>query len=309
MTHPAVDSAQFAPRVVVFGDVIDDIMVRPHRTPEGDTNTPSSIRQLPGGAAANVSAWFGSAGVAVDFIGRVGAIDRDYHAGFLAEFGVRAHLTPDATRPTGTIIVIVDDNDSRTVLTERGANRVLTPHDVPDSLLDGAAALYFTGYTVFSGQHDPEGTIDSFQHLMRRCRERCVPVVVDPGSARVLADFGVANFLRAVAGASVLLPNLPEGRALTGLDDPFDVATRLAKSFGVVAVTMGAKGSVVAVAGQPPVMIPVARVERADTTGAGDAFGAGFVTAWLEGASIAAAANAGARLAARAVTIVGGRPT
>ena len=297
------------PRVVVFGDVIDDIVVRPHRRPEGDTNTPSSIRQLPGGAAANVSAWFGSAGVAVDFIGRVGAIDCDYHAGFLAEFGVRAHLTADATRPTGTIIVIIDEDDSRTVLTERGANRVLTPHDVPDALLDGAAALYFTGYTVFSGQHDPEGTIAAFQDLLRRCRERGVPVVVDPGSARVLADFGVAHFLRAVAGASVLLPNLPEGRALTGLDDPLDVATRLADSFGVVAVTMGARGSVVAVSGQPPVLIPVSRVERADTTGAGDAFGAGFVTAWLEGASIAAAADAGARLAARAVTIVGGRPT
>ncbi|TFD05463.1 sugar kinase [Cryobacterium sp. TMT1-66-1] len=296
------------PRVVVFGDVIDDIVVRPHREPLVDTDTQSSIRQVPGGAAANVSAWLGSTGVAVDFIGRVGAIDCDYHAAFLADFGVRAHLTPDATRPTGTIIVIVDENEGRTVLIERGANRVLTPNDVPDSLLDGAAALYFTGYTVFSGQHDPEGTVDSFQHLLGRCRERGVPVVVDPGSGGQLADFGVAHFLRAVAGASVLLPNLPEGRALTGLEDPFDVATCLAESFGLVALTMGAEGAVVAVDGQPPVMVPAAGGDRTDASGAGDAFGAGFVAAWLEGASMTSAADAGSRLAARAIAIVGGRP-
>ncbi|MDJ0376360.1 PfkB family carbohydrate kinase [Cryobacterium sp. PH31-L1] len=278
------------PRVVVFGDVIDDIVVQPHLEPLVDTDTQSSIRQVPGGAAANVSAWLGSTGVAVDFIGRVGAIDCDYHAAFLADFGVRAHLTPDATRPTGTIIVIVDENEGRTVLIERGANRVLTPNDVPDSLLDGAAALYFP------------------QHLLGRCRERGVPVVVDPGSGGQLAEFGVAHFLRAVAGASVLLPNLPEGRALTGLDDPFDVATRLAESFGLVALTMGAEGAVVVVDGQPPVMVPAAGGDRTDASGAGDAFGAGFVAAWLEGASMTSAADAGSRLAARAIAIVGGRP-
>ena len=296
------------PRVVVFGDVIDDIVVRPHREPLVDTDTPSSIRQGAGGAAANVAAWLGSTGVEVDFIGRVGAIDCDYHAGFLGEFGVRAHLTPDATRPTGTIIVIVDENEGRTVLTERGANRVLTPHDVPDSMLDGAAALYFTGYTVFSGQHDPEGTVDSFQHLLGRCRERGVPVVVDPSSEGQLAEFGVANFLRAVEGASVVVPNLAEGRLLTGFVDPFDVAARLAVDFPVVALHLGADGAVVAARGRTPVLVPVVRVERSDFTGAGDAFAAGFVGAWLVDATIEAAADAGARLAARAITIVGGRP-
>jgi sugar/nucleoside kinase (ribokinase family) len=304
----ATSSQQPAPRIVVFGDVIDDIVVRPHREPQISADTPASIRQVPGGAAANVAAWFGSTGLAVDFIGRVGAIDCEYHAGFLADFGVRAHLTADSTRPTGTIIVIVDENEGRTILTERGANRVLTPHDVPDTLLDGAAALYFTGYTVFSGQHDPEGTIGSFQHLLDRCRERGVPVVVDPGSARLLTDFGVAHFLRAVAGASVLLPNLAEGRALAGLHDPLAVAAKLSGTFGVVALTMGVNGTIVAVTGQPPVLVPVARGERTDATGAGDAFGAGFVTAWLEGASMVAAVDAGSGLAARAITIVGGRP-
>lgn len=306
-----VDSASdpaFARRVVVFGDVIDDIVVRPHGEVWRDSDTAASIRQRPGGSAANVSAWLGSTGVIVDFIGRVGASDRDHHVRLLADFGVRAHLTPDPTRPTGTIIAIIDENDGRTVLTERGANRVLTPDDVPDHLLDGASALYFTGYTVFSGQHDPEGTIDSFQRLLGRCRVRGVPVVVDPGSAGFLADFGVADFLRAVSGASVLVPNLAEGRVLTGLDDPLDIAASLAETFVVVALTLGADGSVVVAPGQPPVVVPVAQTEGVDTTGAGDAFSAGFVTAWLEGEPIAAAADAGGRLAARASAVVGRRP-
>lgn len=304
----AVAGRQHTPRVVVFGDVIDDIVVHPHSDVRVDTHTAASIRRRPGGSAANVSAWLGNVGMEVDFVGRVGAVDRHRHERHLTDHGVRAHLIADETRPTGTIIVVMNEQNGRTTLVERGANRVLTPNDVPDALLQGAAALFFTGYSVFSGQHDPVGTIADFQEIVARCHLLGVSVVVDPGSVGFLEDFGADPFLQAVQGASVLLPNLTEGRLLTGLIDPLEVAAKLAESFAVVALTLGPDGIVIATAGAPAIIVPVARLERAGTIGVGDAFSAGFLAAWLTGEPCTSAANAGARLAARAIAIVGGRP-
>jgi len=53
-------------RIVVFGDVIDDIVVVPSGPIRPDTDTPSSIRNSPGGSAANAASWLGSAGAQVD---------------------------------------------------------------------------------------------------------------------------------------------------------------------------------------------------------------------------------------------------
>jgi len=304
----AVAVRQNVPRVVVFGDVIDDIVVHPHSGVRIGTHTAATIRRRPGGSAANVSAWLGNAGMEVDFVGRVGAVDRHRHEQHLSEHGVRAHLIADATRSTGTIIDIIHEGSGRSTLVERGANRVLTPNDVPDALLQGASALFFTGYSVFSGQHDPVGTVSDFQELLARCSLLGVSVVVDPGSVGFLEDFGTEPFLRAVHGASVLLPNLTEGRLLTGLIDPLDVAAKLAESFSVVALTLGPDGVVIATAGAPAVIVPVTRLERAGTIGVGDAFNAGFLAAWLTGEACTSAADFGARLAARAIGIVGGRP-
>jgi sugar/nucleoside kinase (ribokinase family) len=296
------------PRVVVFGDVIDDIVVHPHRGIRIGTHTAASIRRRPGGSAANVSAWLGSAGMEVDFVGRVGAVDRHRYERHLTDHGVRAHLIADETRPTGTIIDILNEPSGRSTLVERGANRVLTPNDVPDALLQGASALFFTGYSVFSGQHDPVGTVSDFQELLARCRLLGVSVVVDPGSVGFLEDFGTDPFLQAVRGASVMLPNLTEGRLLTGLSDPLDVAEKLAESFSVVALTLGPDGVVIATGGAPAVIVPVTRLERAGTIGVGDAFSAGFLAAWLTGEAGTSAAEFGARLAARAIAVDGGRP-
>jgi sugar/nucleoside kinase (ribokinase family) len=295
-------------RIVVFGDVIDDIVVRPHGPIRPDTDTSASIRQRPGGSAANVAAWLGTLGAPVDFVGRVGADDLERHEAHLSRLGVRARLIADPGLPTGTIVVLIDENNCRTMLTERGANTRLIPADISDETLDGAAAVYFTGYSVFSGATNPDASPAAFQQLIARCARRGIPVVVDPSSSGYLEDFGAERFLGAIAGASVLLPNLDEGRVLTGFDDPIEVAARLAEAFPVVALTLGGQGTVVAGTGTAPVVVPVAAVARTDTTGAGDAFSAGFLVSWLGGASLEAAADAGALQAGRAIGVVGGRP-
>jgi sugar/nucleoside kinase (ribokinase family) len=289
------------PRVVVFGDVIDDVIATPSGTIRTDTDTPARIERRAGGSAANMAAWLAHAGTQVDFVGRVGVMDLERHSRILREAGVRPMLAADHVLTTGTIVIIVN-GDQRNMLTERGANAALDPDSVSDSILDGASALHFTGYSLF-GRTDTSG----FTRLIKRAKARGVHVSVDAGSAGFLADFGGSRFLDAIAGADLLFPSLDEGKELTGLSDPESIAVELARKFPLVALTLGAAGILVAGGGDPLVVdiVPAATV---DPTGAGDAFCAGFLSEWILTSDRASAARAGARLAADAVGVIGGRP-
>jgi sugar/nucleoside kinase (ribokinase family) len=290
-----------ATRIVVFGDVIDDVIATPSGPIRPDTDTPSAIERRGGGSAANTATWLASLGTAVDFVGRVGVLDLDRHTRILREAGVRPMLAGDHVLPTGTIVILVD-GDKRSMLTERGANAALDPDSVSDAILDGATALHFTGYSLF-GKSETVG----FTRLIKRAKSRDVHVSVDAGSAGFMADFGAKRFLSAIAGADLLFPSLDEGRQLTGLDDPAAIAQRLAKSFPLVALTLGSAGVIVATKGES-VLVDVVPMKTVDPTGAGDAFCAGFLSEWITSHDWRAAADAGATLAAQAVGVVGGRP-
>jgi len=289
-------------RIVVFGDVIDDILVVPSGPIRNDTDTPSSISQRAGGSAGNVASWLARQGVEVDFVGRVATSDVVRHSEVFAGYGVAAVLTGDDQWPTGTIVVIVE-GDSRSMLTDRGANDQFSADQVTDALLDQAGLVHFTGYSIYHGEHR-----EAIARLFERAAARGVTVSVDPASAGSLVDFGVERFLGLVAGAGVLLPNLDEGRVLTGLDDPSAMADALGKRFPVVALTMGNAGVIVAERGKPLVRVDAIRAERVDPTGAGDAFSAGFLAEWVRSGDAVAAAKVGVVVAAEAVTSVGARP-
>jgi sugar/nucleoside kinase (ribokinase family) len=288
-------------RIVVFGDVIDDVIATPSGAIRPDTDTPSTIERRGGGSAANTAAWLATLGNSVDFVGRVGVLDLERHTRVLREAGIRPMLAGDHELPTGTIVILVD-GDKRSMLTERGANAALDPESVSDAILDGATALHFTGYSLF-GKSETVG----FTRLIKRAKSRGVHVSVDAGSAGFMADFGAKRFLGAIAGADLLFPSLDEGRELTGLDDPSAIAQKLAKSFPLVALTLGSAGVIVASRNAIEI-VDVIPTRTVDPTGAGDAFCAGFLAEWIISHDARAAADAGARLAAQAVSIIGGRP-
>ncbi len=288
-------------RIVVFGDVIDDIVVVPRHAIRPDTDTTSSIRWRAGGSAANTAAWIAELGGHVDFVGAVAAVDVERHRSLL--HGVRAHLIGHPTLPTGTIVVIVE-GDSRTMLTETGANAALTADEVTDELLDAAAATHFTGYSLFGSPH----RLEAVRRLIRRAQERGVAVSVDPGSVGFIADFGAERFLESIDGAGILFPNLDEGRLLTGLGDPEQVVAALARRFDVVALTLDTEGVLVARRGADTQRVRARPVDVIDPTGAGDAFAAGFLAEWVRSGDAITAAEAGVQAGARAVQLIGGRP-
>jgi len=288
--------------VLVVGDVIDDVVVRPLRSPAPDTDTPAAITACPGGSAANQAAWLAFSGADVRFAGRVGAADVHRHTAALRTDGVDARLAADPGAPTGRI-VIVSAGGRRDMYTDRGANLNLTAGDLPDALLDGVAVLHLSGYAFFA-----PGPRAAVADLMSRARHRGIALSVDPASAAFLADAGPDRFRTWTAGAALIVPNLAEARLLTGEDSPEACAGVLARTYGTAAVTLGPDGTLVATADGARLRLPADPADVVDPTGAGDAFTAGFLSAWVDCRAPLACARTALGTAARAVATIGARP-
>jgi sugar/nucleoside kinase (ribokinase family) len=267
------------------GDLLEDVVVWLSAPPRVATDTPVRVFHRRGGSAANVAAFAaGIDGAGARFIGRVGddtAGDRLVN-GLLAA-GVDTRV--QRVGRTGTIVVLVDTAGERTMLSDRGASTGLT--GVPDAWLDGVDVLHLPAYSLTA---EPIG--GTCLALASTARRRGIAVSVDASSVAVLESFGPARFLDVVAS----------------LEPAFFFAS--AAEADLLGLAGGGPAPVTVVkAGAEPVRI-LPNVEIAvpevagvtDTTGAGDAFAAGFLGAWCGGAASDDAARAGIALAATVLT-------
>lgn len=289
-------------RILVVGDVVDDIVVRPlsHVTEASDTD--AEIRRTDGGSAANVAAWSGHLGADVRFVGRAGTDGAERHRAALAAYGVDARVTADPDLPTATLVALLDPSGERTMYVDRAANRRLGHDDLGAGVLDGVGWLHLTGYSLFDDAVRP-AVLD----LADQARACGAGVSLDPSSVAYLAGCGAEAFLAWAGVADLLFPNLDEGRLLTGAAEPAAVSAALAGRFAGVVLTLGADGASYAGADGScsGAAVPV---DVLDTTGAGDAFCAGFLAIWVASRDAVDALAAGAAAAAHAVSVVGGRP-
>jgi sugar/nucleoside kinase (ribokinase family) len=271
--------------ILVVGDVMDDLVVRPLGPLVARSDTPSHMERHPGGSGANTAAWLGALGAPVRFAGRVGIADLIRHVRALERCGVDARLAGDARRPTGTVVVLAHD---RSMFTDRGAGLALSPEDLPDDLLEGVVHVHVSGYSLFE-----EGSRAAVLDLVARAG---LPWSVDPASAAYLAG---TPFLEWTAGASVCFPNQDEVEVL---------GDGMADAYEIVVLKRGRDGACVLRRGAAAIDVPAVPVDAVDPTGAGDAFAAGYLAALVSGGDDAACARAAVRAAAEAVSRPGARP-
>ncbi|HEY8596751.1 MAG TPA: sugar kinase [Devosiaceae bacterium] len=296
---PRLDAGR---RVLVVGDVMTDVIARPEGPVIKGSDRRARIRTRPGGSGANQAVWLAHLGVPVTFAARVGADDLDRIRDRLGKFGTVPRLAADPELPTGVLVTLVDPDGERSFLTDRGANLALSAGDLPDDLLDGVALLAISGYSLFE-----PGPRAAVLDLMARARERGVRVAVDPASASFLAECGIERFLDWTQGATLVLPNAEEAQLLTGETDIERQLAVLGARYDIVVVKRGAQGAE-AIRGGVRFAAKAPEVAVLDTTGAGDAFLAGFVRQWLGGASLQEALGAGVAAGSRATTHFGGQP-
>lgn len=289
--------------VVVIGDVMTDVIVLPEGPIVRGSDRRATIRMRPGGAGANQAVWLGALHVPTRFLGRVAAPDLARQAAYFKDFGVEPRLVPDAGAASGILVTLVDPDGERSFLTDRGANLALSAHDLPPDLLDGAGLLLVSGYALFA-----EGPRSAVLEAAARAGRLGIPRAVDAASVAFLRDVGIDRFLAWTAGFDILFANAEEAAALSGEADPVAALPRLGQHYRDVIIKLGSEGALLGGTDGLRASAPAPAVQVIDTTGAGDAFAAGYLAARFRGAGDAAAMAAGVHAGSHAVTLIGAQP-
>jgi sugar/nucleoside kinase (ribokinase family) len=288
-----------APRVAVVGDVMLDVVVKPKGRVARASDTPAQVRLARGGAGANLAVALRAGGCEVTYIGAAGADGaRDIFLKDLRAAGVTAHLE-SVDAETGTVVALVDEEGERSMLTDRGANSMLSEGFVLDQLGAPFDHVHVSGYLVL----DP-ATRQVATAALRDARAKGRSSSLDVCSVAPLRAMSRAAFLEAGALAGQLFANEEEALDVTASNDVGVAMDRLAAMFGEVVVTRGALGAIADVDGRRYHAEALATVVL-DTTGAGDAATGAYVGARLRGDDPASALAVAMAASARVVAGLG----
>jgi sugar/nucleoside kinase (ribokinase family) len=262
-------------RVVVVGDVMLDVVVRRLAPLAPTSDTPSSIRVARGGSGASLALAVAVAGHEVIYVGAAGhdgaaTIVRDA----LRSANVTAQLE-SVDAPTGTVVSLVDDDGQRAMLTDRGANSLLSEAFVLGRLAVPFDHLHVSGYVLL----DP-ATRSLGVAALALAKERRRTSSVDVCSVSPLRRMTPQVFLEAASGASQLFANEEEALELAGTSDVENALEFLASRFHEVVITRGGRGAIAAV-GETRWRVFAHDVVVLDTTGAGDAANGTYLGARL----------------------------
>ncbi len=275
-----------------MGDVMTDVLALLPGPLAAGSDTPARVRTSGGGAAANTAAWLAELGVPVRLTARVGD-DLAGRAAMASLAGVILDVEVDRDLPTGTVVVLVDPDGERTMVPDAGANAALTRVQVRPG-----EHLHVSGYALF------HPTVRPVVLAAMACAST---VSLDLASASPLSALSGDEVRSWCAGATVFA-NADEARVLTGCADPDRSAAVLSRWCRVAVVKDGPRGAVVGEAGAVTRTPVPERLTPVDSTGAGDAFAAGFLAARLSGDEPTAAVVRAHRVAARVLTQIGARP-
>ena len=290
-------------KILCLGDIMLDVTAVIGAPITQGVETRASISTQGGGAAANVASWLAVNGTPAHLIARVG----DDAAGrtVLAEldrYGVTHSNTIVPSANTGVVVVLVDALGERTMFPDSGANSGLSMADLPS--LVGFTAVYLSGYPLVNPK-SRNGALD----ILRAVKAHGLPVVFDPSTVGVLLEVGLNQVREWLKLVDVVVLNEEEAHFLSGKQNPVDAATELLTLTPLVVIKRGSNGALAQSRGSALVQIPAVETNVVDTTGAGDAFAAGFIQSWTKGADLSEALQKGAELAAKCVALVGSRPS
>ncbi|RLM57191.1 carbohydrate kinase family protein [Halobellus sp. Atlit-31R] len=267
-------------RVICAGHLNWDVTLRVDALPDPDGEVTVDDRRCGGGgSAANVANGLADLDVDSALLGSVGDDEHGRTArAELADNGVDVdHVVKSEERATSTKYIVVEPSGEVMVLGCPGANEIFTAADLPQEALTAADHLHMTSQR-------PE----TAARLAERARAQGVPVSFDPGRRIDDRAYGAAL-------TSVDYLFLNDREAALALD-AFDLTEQ------TLVLKHGPEGAEIR-DGDRRAAHPGYPIDVVDTTGAGDAFAAGFIAARVDGADdqrALAVANACGALASKA---------
>jgi ribokinase len=249
--------------VCTLGDLLLDIVVKLDEPLADGTDARAVTRTGPGGQAANVAAWAAELGAEARLIAKRGSdAAAELLTRQLAARGVELAGPADEGK-TGVVVSIVGSHGERAMATDRGIAPMLGPDELDPSWFDGADRLHLSGYSLFA-----KPIAAAAVAAAEAARQRGVQVSVDLASWRKIQQVGPEVLRGRIEeiGPTHVFANEEERRALgSELNGPRWI------------VKKGAAG--VDAEGRS---YPAKPAEVVDTTGAGDAFAAGYLVGGVE---------------------------
>lgn len=289
-------------KIVVFGSFVVDLTSWAKHLPvPGETVKGSVFKMGPGGKGSNQGVAASRAGADVTLVTKVG---NDVFGKIALDFYQNEHMTTDfvfldAEKETGTALIMVDETVGQNqILVVSGACDNITPAEVQRThpLIDEADIVLL----------QLEVNMDAIEQVIDYAHLKGKQIVLNTAPARKLPE----SLLKKL---DIVTPNEIEAGILTDTKvettEDAEKAAQILMNSGVknVVVTMGKHGVFVMTPDRKE-MIPSMPVKAIDTTGAGDAFNGGFVTALAEGKDIFEAARFGNAVGALSVTKIGTAP-
>jgi sugar/nucleoside kinase (ribokinase family) len=257
-----------------------------------------------GGSVANSCAVAAALGARVAFLGKVGNDDmgevfREEIAAAGVHYATKPLLAPI---PTARCLILVTPDGQRTMNTYLGAGGEFSLADLDETVIAASAVTYFEGYLF-----DPPAAQAAFAEAARMARAAGQKTALSLSDA-FCVDRHRDGFRRLIAqGVDILFANEAEVCSLYQCNEFADAAAQAAKDIPLAVLTQSEKGSLILQGGKR-IEITAVPVEVVDTTGAGDAYAAGFLAAYTRNAGLEAAGQLGAKAAALAISRIGARP-
>jgi ribokinase len=252
-----------------------------------------------GGSAANTVVGLARLGCKVGFIGKV-AKDREGKM-LMEDFrregvNTKGIIRAEAGR-SGTVMGFVDERGERALYVDPGVNDTISFEEID---MGYACQAKFIHLTSFVG----EKSFETQKRLVENLPED-VKVSLDPGE--LYARKGIKALNPILKRTVVFMPNSRELALLTGIEDHVKGAEKMLElGVKIVAVKLGGKGCYVT-DGRESHHVEAFKVQIVDTTGAGDAFCAGFLYGLLNNKSLKECAKLGNFVASRCIMKMGAR--
>jgi sugar/nucleoside kinase (ribokinase family) len=263
--------------LLVIGEINPDLLVTgPDVEPEfGQVEKLVSRAKLAVGSSSVITACAAARlGLRTGFAGVVGEdpLGR-FMLDAMRERGIEVRgCVVDPDQETGVTVVLSDEARGRAILTAPGAMARFRAEDVDPDLVGAARHVHCAGYFLQPALH--AGLPDLFATARRAGATTSLDPNWDPAETWDVRDV--------IAQADLFVPNEAELLAITGAGTLEDAVADLARPDLTVAVKRGAAGGEWH-RGPTHLRLPAPAIDAVDTTGAGDAFTAGLLHAFLNG--------------------------
>lgn len=282
-----IRASQCQGRCSVIGDVFVDVMAKVRTLPVWDADVEADfVKVLPGGSALNIARHLHALGTDVRFQGPIGGdsfgkmllthvSEQGFPTGYFKTF---------ADLPTSACLILSGPQD-RAMASCYSTTAALSAEDLEagSSAREGCTHMHIGGYFNMTNLMSSR-----FTDLVKRCREDKMTISLNTQYDAAELWTGTAGHLHELLlHVDVLFVNAAEGHGIaSALGGPKSEASiqDLCNAFPelIVVMTQGAKGCEVVCAGRPILHVPTTPLEKfVDATGAGDAFCAGFLSAWI----------------------------